>query len=83
MEFPDYGGQQMARLGKWKAVRQNLAKDPAAPVELYDLDADPGETRDLAAEHPDIVAGLKAVLTAEHRPSKEFPFPALDRPGSP
>jgi arylsulfatase A len=80
MEFPDYGGQQMARLGKWKAVRQNLAKDPGAPVELYDLDADPGETRDLAVEHPDIVAGLKAVLAAEHRPSKEFPFPALDRP---
>lgn len=70
----------MARLGKWKAVRQNLIKDPDAPVELYDLDADPGEARDLAAERPDIVAGLKAILAEEHRPSKEFPFPALDRP---
>jgi arylsulfatase len=83
MEFPAYGGQQMARLGKWKAVRQNLLEDPGAPVELYDLEADPGERTDAAAAHPDVVAELKAILAAEHRPSKEFPFPALDRPPSP
>lgn len=83
MEFPAYGGQQMARLGKWKAVRQNLLEDPGAPVELYDLEADPGETTDASAAHPDVVAELKAILAAEHRPSKEFPFPALDRPASP
>jgi len=80
MEFPGYGGQQMARLGAWKAVRQNLLKDPAAPVELYDLERDPGETTDVAASHPEIVAELKAIMTREHRPSAEFPFPALDGP---
>ncbi len=83
MEFPSYGGQQMARLGKWKAVRQGLLKDPGAPVELYDLDADPGEAKDVAAERPDVVEELKAVMAGEHRPSKEFPFPALDGPASP
>jgi arylsulfatase A len=79
MEFPDYGGQQMVRLGRWKAVRQNLRKDPGAPVELYDLETDIGETRDVAAVHPDIVEKVRRIMIEEHRVSKEFPFPALDR----
>ncbi|NTU51498.1 MAG: sulfatase-like hydrolase/transferase, partial [Candidatus Aminicenantes bacterium] len=80
MEFPDYGGQQMARLGTWKAVRQNLRRDPAAPIELYDLDRDPGERADVAASHLDIVAELRAIMARERRPSAEFPFSALDKP---
>lgn len=79
MEFPAYGGQQMARLGRWKAVRQNLLDDPDAPVELYDIENDIGETRDAAAENPKIVAELRQIMVEEHRPSKEFSFPALDR----
>jgi arylsulfatase len=80
MEFPAYGGQQMARLGSWKAVRQNLLEDPGAPIELYDIGNDIGETRDAAAGNPKIVAELRRIMIEEHRPSKEFPFPALDRP---
>ena len=79
MEFPDYGGQQMARLGRWKAVRRGLAEDRDAPVELYDLEADPGETVDLAADRPDVVAELGRIMAREHSPSALFPFPALDR----
>jgi arylsulfatase A len=80
MEFPDYGGQQMARVGRWKGVRQGLLKDPDAPVELYDLEADPGETTDVAAAHGDIVAELARIMARERSPSPLFPFPALDRP---
>ncbi len=79
MEFPAYGGQQMARLGNWKAIRQNLLKDPGAPIELYDIDIDPGEAMDVAAENPRVVAEFGRIMIEEHRPSKEFPFPALDR----
>jgi arylsulfatase len=79
MEFPSYGGQQMARLGRWKAVRQNLINDPDAPLELYDLETDIGETRNAAGENPDIAAGLRRFMVQEHSPSVEFPFPALDR----
>ena len=38
------------------------SEDP--PLELYDLESDPGERNDLAADHPDIVRRLKADYTA-------------------
>ncbi len=55
-EFPGYGGQQAVRVGDWKAVRQGLGKPGPVRTELYDLKGDVGETRDVAAEHPDVVA---------------------------
>ena len=67
-EFPGYGGQRAALLGRWKAVQQGLAKDPQAPVALYDLDADPRETTDLAARHPDLVEQARA-LWADREPA--------------
>ena len=36
-------------------------KVAAQPLALYDLTTDPGETRDLSAEHPDLVARLSAL----------------------
>jgi arylsulfatase len=43
------------REGRWSLV--NVRNDPAA-WELYDLAADPGEARDVAADHPGEVARL-------------------------
>lgn len=84
-EFRGYGGQQALWQWPWKAVRQNLLrKGPAAgadsPIELYHLEDDPAETRDLAGEQPDRVRGLAALMRQEHGPSAEFPMPALDGP---
>jgi hypothetical protein len=42
-------------MGRWKAVQRGLAKDADAAIELYDLEADPGESRDLAVRHPEVV----------------------------
>jgi len=78
MEFAGYGGQQMARKGRWKAVRSGLQADPDAALELYDLEADPAESRDVASLNPPVAGGLEDTLRAEHRPSEAFPFPALD-----
>jgi arylsulfatase A-like enzyme len=48
--------------GRWKLVARGdfFAVQPAmAPaLELYDLEADPGEQNDLAVKHPDVVARL-------------------------
>jgi arylsulfatase A-like enzyme len=41
---------QAARRGKWKAVRYGLE----APVQLFDIENDPGESKELSTEHPDI-----------------------------
>lgn len=81
-ESPGYGSQQAARLGKWKAVRQQMqqAKRDRQPVvtELYDLASDPNESKNVAHQHPNIVARLEQVMAREHRPSSLFPLPGID-----
>ncbi len=80
-EFGGYGGQQALRMGDWKAVRQNLLrkqnKDPLK-IELYNLRDDIGESRDLAADRPDIVARMRKIMDDEHTPSTTFPMAPLD-----
>jgi arylsulfatase A-like enzyme len=76
-EFHEQGGKQAVRQGRWKAVRLNAANDPAAPLELYDLEADVGEARDVAAEHPEIVRRMAEIMARAHTPSELFP--ELDR----
>jgi arylsulfatase A-like enzyme len=86
-EFPAYGGQQAIRVGDWKIVRQNLIGRPKAKgkkveppiLELYNLKDDIAETKNVAAEHPDIVAKLQKIMREQHTPSSVFPFPALDK----
>lgn len=46
---------------RYKLLTQNLAK---GVFELYDVEADPGETRDLAAAKPDVAARLQTALLA-------------------
>lgn len=61
--YPHYGNQGGApsaaiRLGKWKLIE--WLEDNR--LELFDLDADPGETTDLAAKVPDETARLHKLL---------------------
>ena len=62
---------QAVRSGRWKlhlplpAKRTNLAGGIApAQAELYDLDADIGETNNVVAAHPDVVQRLTALADA-------------------
>ncbi|MEO5997573.1 MAG: arylsulfatase [Chitinophagaceae bacterium] len=50
------------RIGKWKLVKKNMLKNKMAPLELYDLDTDPGEKTDVAKEHPDIIKKAEGIL---------------------
>lgn len=76
-EFAGYGGQQAVRVGDWKGVRQGLHKGNIK-IELYDLKDDPGETRDVAAQQPEMVARIEKILRAGRTPSKLFPIKMLD-----
>jgi arylsulfatase len=77
-EFPAYGGQVAVRMGKWKAIRKGLFKDPHAPLKLYDLANDTTESNDVAERYPDIVSDMEHIIREARTPSQEFPFPALD-----
>jgi len=58
LEKPDEGLKQAVRWGRWKAVR--LGED--ADLEIYDLQEDLGETRDVADQHPDLVDKFESYL---------------------
>jgi arylsulfatase A len=59
---------QAVRWGNWKAVRPRAA----AGWELYDLAADPGEAKDVAAGHPDVLAKVDAICREAHTPERKF-----------
>lgn len=77
-EFPSYNGQQAVRMGKWKAIRKNIF-DGNLDIELYDLGNDIKEQDNLAAQHPDIVQQMEAIMQREHLPAvnEKFKFPQL------
>ncbi len=61
---------QAARFGNWKAVRNGIDK----PVEIYDLANDAGESRNLAADRPDLVKRAEVILKEAHRPDPNWPL---------
>jgi len=78
-EFHERGFQQAARMGRWKALRLR----PGAPLELYDLEDDPGERREIAAAHPDVVRKIEAYLQTARTPSERWPVPDASGSGGP
>jgi arylsulfatase A-like enzyme len=70
-EFHERGFQQAVRMGRWKAVRLAAGR----PLELYDLQADPGERHDVARKHADVVQRIEAYLKTARTPSERWPVP--------
>jgi len=81
-ELPRYNGKtgeffketpmQAVRMGEWKAVRPK----PNAPLELYNLKEDIGETKNVAAQNPKVLARIEEYLKTartEPRPQKDQP----------
>ena len=60
-EFPANTGQQAVRMGKWKAIRKNLFEGEM-DIALYDLEADPGEQNNVAANHPQVIKRMKTIM---------------------
>ncbi|MEO2016709.1 MAG: arylsulfatase [Fuerstiella sp.] len=59
---------QAVRQSKWKAYRQS-----GKPLEVFNLEADPFETNDLAKSMPDMVSRIDAIMKSAH-----VPLPATD-----
>jgi arylsulfatase A-like enzyme len=68
-EFYERGFDQALRMGDWKALRKGLQ----GPVQLYNLAQDIGETTDVAAQHPDIVAKVREYLRTARVDSPVYP----------
>jgi arylsulfatase A-like enzyme len=61
--------RQAVRWGTWKGIRDDLDQ----PLELYDLEADVGETTDLALGYPEVASRLRAYLDTARAPTREYP----------
>jgi arylsulfatase A-like enzyme len=59
-----WDGAQAVRMDRWKGVRVGGHSNPDAPIELYDLATDIGETTDLAAAYADVVRQIQAIMDA-------------------
>lgn len=64
--------REAVREGRWKWVRSLDGRE-----ELFDLERDPAETRDLAAEEPEVVARLRELARAESTPRPRAVPPTL------
>ena len=71
-EFNERGGKQALRTGDWKALRTQMVKAPNGPLKLYNLKDDVGETRDVAAQHPDVVKRIEKLLAEAYVPTDRF-----------
>jgi len=58
----EWRGKQAVRMGRWKGVR--LAPD--RDIELYDLEADEREQRNIARDNPTVVARIERIMREAH-----------------
>jgi arylsulfatase A-like enzyme len=70
-ESPTKNGSNYAvRKGRWKLQRFGQAGKGA---ELYDLEADPAETTNVATDNVEIVYELTKIILQEHTEERKYP----------
>ncbi len=72
-EFMEMDGRQAVRRGPWKLLHLNIRSD-APRWELYNIDEDPSEQHDRAAEYPDKVEELRQLMREEHVDDPAWPL---------
>lgn len=69
-ELHEEASLQALRWGDWKAVRNG----PSKPIEIYNLNTDAAESKNLAAEKPDLVAKAESLMKAARVDDPNFPL---------
>jgi arylsulfatase len=70
-EFPPFKsdrGWLSVRMGRWKALVTDVA-DGNMQMQLFDINSDPREEHNLAAEHPDVVKAMWQAVRESHTES--------------
>jgi len=84
-EFFERGGKRAIRQGKWKLIlfATNTAVNPR--VELYNLEDDLSEKKDLSGQFPEVVSRLRKKMDQAHAPSEypHFKFAAERKDSAP
>ncbi len=65
-EYPEKGGQLAIRMGDWKGVKTDLKKNPGNAWQIFNLSTDRNETKDVAAQHPELVKRFDEIVRREH-----------------
>lgn len=73
-EFYEQGGKRAVRRGQWKAVELKIQSDEPT-LELYDLQNDIGEKRDVSGQYPQLAAMMRQIMSRAHLPSAENKMP--------
>ncbi len=74
-EFHKYGLEetnfrQAVRMGNMKGVRYGIR----SKMELYNLEEDISENKDIAGQHPDLIREMEHIVEKEHKTNVHFPY---------
>lgn len=83
-DYPHYRVEVPGIAGKWRSVRTGDAKLILIPTahglteELYDLEADPGETRNIIDERPELADRLRRLLREKLKEDRDLASGRVD-----
>ena len=73
-DFPAAGGKQAIRMGKYKLIELNTRNPKRKRFELYNIEKDPSEQKNILKQNPEIVRQMKTLMEKARTPSKLFPL---------
>ncbi|NQZ58520.1 MAG: arylsulfatase [Lentisphaeraceae bacterium] len=73
-EFYGADGKQAVLWGEWKAVRVGMHEKKDPKFQLFNIDKDPSENNDLAAQNPELIKEIRQIVKKAHSESKIFKF---------
>jgi arylsulfatase A-like enzyme len=68
----EYRGKQAIRMGKWKAVRYGVTKAPEKQFQIFNLEDDISEKKDVASAQPEIAAQMQKIAKSARVESELF-----------